>query len=195
LASEIIGKLAQANDLKGVIASRTSTMPTSSVKASMRRRAPRAIPRRIVVVKEEPPPDLGVGVIGGVPGGAVNGVVGGVLGGTNISSLPPPRLKTPPPRPTIIRVGGRVKPPQLISHAQPQYPVIAKLANVQGTVLIDAVIDQQGNVVQERAVSGPGLLIPAALQAVSQWKYEPTYLNGEPVSLATQITVEFRLYG
>ena len=51
---------------------------------------------------------------------------------------------------------------------------------------IDAVIDPHGNVVRAHAVSGPGLLIPAALAAVDRWKYAPTYLNGEPVSIAMQ---------
>jgi protein TonB len=60
-------------------------------------------------------------------------------------------------------------------------------------VIIDAVIDKTGNVVSEHAVSGPGLLVPAALSAVEQWKYKPTYLNGQAVDLAMQVTVNFQL--
>jgi protein TonB len=60
-------------------------------------------------------------------------------------------------------------------------------------VIIDAVIDEHGNVVQAHAISGPPMLIAAALQAVSQWKYQPTYLNGVAVSLAMHVTVSFHL--
>ena len=73
------------------------------------------------------------------------------------------------------------------------YPRLAKDARVQGVVDIDAVIDVHGNVVQARAMDGPGLLIDAALKAVSQWKYEPTYLNGQPYPVDLVIQVTFSL--
>jgi protein TonB len=60
-------------------------------------------------------------------------------------------------------------------------------------VIIDAVLDEHGNVVEMKAVSGPPLLIQAALDAVSRWKYEPTYLNDEPVPVQLNVTVTFRL--
>ncbi len=62
-------------------------------------------------------------------------------------------------------------------------------------MVVDAVIDSEGNVVKAHAVSGPGLLIPAALSAVEQWKYAPTYLNGVAVSIAMNVTVDFNLHG
>jgi protein TonB len=96
-------------------------------------------------------------------------------------------------KPGIVRVGGNVKPPQLVQNVQPQYPTVARMAHVQGNVVIDAVIDKTGNVVSAHAISGPGLLVPAALDAVHQWKYKPTYLNGEPVDLAMEVTVNFQL--
>lgn len=71
--------------------------------------------------------------------------------------------------------------------------MIAKQAQIQGTVVIDAVIDEHGNVVQAHALSGPPLLIPAALQTVIQWKYQPTYLNGEAISVAMHLDVHFVL--
>jgi hypothetical protein len=60
-------------------------------------------------------------------------------------------------------------------------------------VVIDAIIDTQGNVVQARAVSGPGLLISAARQCVTNWKYEPTLLNGEPTAVEMHMVVNFVL--
>jgi protein TonB len=65
-------------------------------------------------------------------------------------------------------------------------------AHIHGTVVVDAIIDERGNVVQARAVSGHPLLIAAALRAVLQWKYEPTSLNGQPISVELQVLVNFR---
>jgi periplasmic protein TonB len=127
-------------------------------------------------------------ILGGVAGGVPGGVVGGLLGGTGTAPGPPA-----PPKQDIVRVGGNVKAPALLQKIQPEYPPVAKSAHVEGTVVIDAVIDKNGNVMSEHAVSGPGLLIPAALNAVHQWKYSPTYLNGQPVDLAMQVTVDFKL--
>ena len=64
---------------------------------------------------------------------------------------------------------------------------------MQGAVIVDAVIDEHGTVVEARVVSGPPLLIQAAMDAVRQWKYEPTYLNDEPVPVQLNVTVQFRL--
>jgi len=69
-----------------------------------------------------------------------------------------------------LRVGGEVKAPHTIFAPQPEYPVLAKQARLQGVVQIEAIIDEHGNVVQMKAVSGSGILIPAAMRAVAQWK-------------------------
>lgn len=157
--------------------------------------APTSIPKRVVVFKEQAlPPDPGtIGVIGGVPGGIPGGQAGGVLGGiigsTGGAIAPPP----PPAEKRIVRIGGDLKPPRQIYAPQPAYPVIAKQAQIQGTVVIDAVIDEHGNVVQARALTGPPLLIPAALAAVAQWRYQPTYLNGQAISVAMHVEVHFML--
>jgi protein TonB len=91
----------------------------------------------------------------------------------------------------IMRVGGNLKPPRLIYHPAPAYPVLAKAAKIQGTVTIDAVIDEKGDVVEARVLSGPPLLIPAALQAITSWRYEPTSLNGEPIEVQMHVEVNF----
>jgi periplasmic protein TonB len=159
--------------------------------------APTAIPKHAVILKEAPlPPEPeGPGVVGGVPGGIPGGQTGGVLGGiigSGKSSLIP--VAPPPPaEKRIVRIGGNLKPPRQVFAPQPEYPVIAKQAHIEGTVVIDAVIDERGNVVQAHVLSGPPLLIPAAMQAVVQWKYQPTVLNGEPISVAMHVEVHFVL--
>jgi periplasmic protein TonB len=154
--------------------------------------APAVIPAKIKIVADEAPPDLGVGVPGGVPGGVAGGVLGGIIGGVadNSRMIAPPA----PSARRILRVGGNVKPPVPILTPQPRYPAIALAAHIEGLVVIDAIIDEQGNVVQARAIEGPPLLIAAALDAVADWKYQPTYLNGQAVALRTHIEVNFRLH-
>jgi TonB family protein len=66
---------------------------------------------------------------------------------------------------------------------------------MQGTVVIDAIVDEQGNVVEAKIVSGPSLLIGSAPEAVRKWKYEPTYLNDQPVPVQRNVTVTFRWTG
>ncbi len=131
------------------------------------------------------------GVPGGLPGGLLGGVAGGTPGGTGLAAPPPPPEPAAPGGP--LQVGGAVKPPHLIFAPQPEYPILAKQARIQGVVQIDAIIDPSGNVVQERAVSGSGVLVAAALDAVKQWKYEPTYLNGKPYPVELGVNVTFRL--
>lgn len=158
--------------------------------------APSAVPTKIAMLKEEAlPPDIGaVGVEGGVPGGVAGGQVGGVLGGIlqeGAKKYQPIAPPTAPAKP--VRVGGNIRPPRVVFSPQPDYPTLAKQAKVQGDVLINAIIDEQGNVVELKAVSGHPLLIHAALQAVSKWKYQPTILNGTPVAVELIVTVTFRL--
>ena len=83
----------------------------------------------------------------------------------------------------------------LVKQAQPVYPHMAQIAGVQGDVVLQAMIDREGNIVQLQAVSGHPMLVPAALDAVRQWRYRPYRLNGEPVEVETQITVRFILSG
>ena len=165
--------------------------------------APIAIPKAVQMPRsiEEPSSEgaMGVpgGVVGGVPGGEIGGILGGVLGGAGLSAPPPP-APAPTPAPASapsgpLRVGGEVKPPHVIFAPQPEYPLLAKQARIQGVVAIEAIIDEHGNVIQVHAVGGPGVLIPAALKAVGQWKYEPTYLNGEPYPVSLTVEVTFHL--
>ena len=157
--------------------------------------APRYIPEKVAVIKEEPISDsdlAGVvgGVPGGVPGGQMSGGIGGVIGGvlnTAVAVPPPAKPKAP------IRVGGHIRAPKLIYRPDLNYPILAKQAHVSGVVVIDAVLDEQGNVIEMKIVSGPPLLYAAALNQVKQWKYEPTYLNDVPISVQMIINVIFQL--
>ena len=159
--------------------------------------APTVIPKRVAILKEEPlPPDTGTdgivgGVPGGIPGGQVGGVLGGIIGGTGAN--PVAKVGPPPPVKRIVRIGGDLKPPRQIYGPPPEYPTIAKQAHIEGTVVVDAVIDEQGNVVQAHVISGPGLLMAAALRTVATWKYQPTQLNGEPISVEMRVEVHFVL--
>ena len=120
----------------------------------------------------------------------MGGVLGGILGGiptTATRGPAPPAGKVRAP----IRVGGHVRAPRVILQPEPLYPVLARQARIQGDVVIDAVIDKTGSVLEMKVVSGPPLLVPAALAAVRTWKYEPTFLNDEPIDVQLIVTVHF----
>lgn len=158
--------------------------------------APTVIPKKVSMIKEEElPPDVGnVGVVGGVQGGiaggSANGVLGGIIGG--VGNMPPPPKTAGPSR---IRVGGNVQQASLIRQVQPSYPPLAKAAHVSGTVVLHAIIAKDGTIEHLEFQSGPAMLMTAAMDAVRQWRYKPTMLNGEPVEVDTQITVVFTLGG
>lgn len=92
-----------------------------------------------------------------------------------------------------MRVGGRLKPPRAIVQLPPEYPPLARQARIEGQVQIDAVLDEQGNVIEMKVVSGPPLLYQAALGALKKWKYQPTYLNDQPIPVQMLVTVTFVL--
>lgn len=92
-----------------------------------------------------------------------------------------------------ISVGGKVQESNLINKVLPVYPALAKSVRLQGHVILDVVIGTDGTVQELKLVSGHPLLAPAAMQAVKQWTYKPTMLNGEAVTVATQVDVNFSL--
>jgi periplasmic protein TonB len=114
-------------------------------------------------------------------------------------TLPTPTapLVPPPPPPTIkatpYRQGGKAQAAMLIHQVRPKYPPLARTTRTEGVVLLDAVIDKEGRIQSLRVISGHPLLTQAALDAVKQWRYRPTLLNGEPVEVSTTITVTFTL--
>ena len=83
----------------------------------------------------------------------------------------------------------------LIRKVQPDYPPLARSVRIQGQVVLQAVISKQGSIENLRLLSGHPMLVPAAIEAVRQWRYRPYILNNEPVEVETQITVNFSLAG
>lgn len=99
--------------------------------------------------------------------------------------------------PHRIQVAGNVEQAGLLPGCQviPQYPSEAKSNHVEGTVVLHAIIDKDGEVREVQPVKGPQVLIQPAVQAVKRWRYRQTLLNGEPVEVDTMITVIFKLGG
>jgi len=157
-------------------------------------RTPTKIPKKIEMLKEDdtPPPNTaGVmgGVPGGVPGGSMGGVIGGIIGATSTTVVP--KVQTP----QRIRVSQGVSEGLLVHQVRPQYPPLARAARIQGAVVLQAVIGKDGTIQNLHLVSGHPMLTQSAIEAVKQWRYKPYFLNGEPVEVDTQITVNFTLAG
>jgi protein TonB len=115
-------------------------------------------------------------VVGGVVGGTPGGVVGGV------------------PDEAPLRVGGDVSRPEIISQVKPVYTELARRARVTGTVIVEAIIDQQGNVTNARVLKGlPMGLDRAAVEAVQKWRFKPALLAGKPVKVYYVLTVNFQV--
>jgi TonB family protein len=106
-------------------------------------------------------------------------------------------IPTAPPAPEPegpIRVGGDVQPPDKIFAPSPQYTEIARKARIQGVVIVEAIIDKQGNVTNVKILKGlPMGLDTAAVDAVQKWRFKPATLNGKPVAVIYNLTVNFRL--
>jgi periplasmic protein TonB len=128
------------------------------------------------------------GEVDGVTGGVVGGVTGGVTGGTgSVLSIEPMQAAARGP----FRVGGEIDPPRKIKYVLPVYPLPARKARVVGNVLIEATIGVDGRVHNARVVNSIAVLDQAALDAVRQWEFEPTRLNGVAVAVTMVIKVAF----
>ena len=147
--------------------------------------APVEPPREIAA--EAPPVDLGGESFEGVPGG----VIGGIAGGLEPLAPPPP---PPPPEPRKpVRVGGVIKEPALVYRVDPIYPGVAISANIQGTVILEALVDEEGHVASLKVLRSVPVLDKPARDAVKQWRYSPVSLNGRPEKFILTVAVTFRL--
>jgi periplasmic protein TonB len=163
--------------------------------------APRAIPKFIDPIVESEPivevrGDSSGRAHGDVTGlGSLQGIPFRVPVPTQQTFVPEPPSLGPPVERSRTRIiqGGDVQQAKLIQQVKPLYPQLARSARVQDTVVLEAIISRDGNVERLRVLSGHPWLIPAALEAVQQWRYRPTLLNGEPVEVLTQVTVNFTL--
>jgi periplasmic protein TonB len=105
------------------------------------------------------------------------------------SAPPPPKPKQTGP----LRVGGNVQAARLVNKVTPIYPPLARQTRISGIVRLHAIISKDGAIKELEVVSGHPLLQQAALDAVRQWRYQPTLLNGDPVEVDTTIDVIFSL--
>jgi len=155
--------------------------------------APTKIPKDIKQVKDDAPPPSQMAGVAGMAGmgGGTGGVLGGVMGG--IGTGPPVIARAAPKGP--VRVSSGTMAGALISQPQPVYPPIAKAAHVQGMVILHAIISKQGTIENLNVVTGNPMLVGAAKDAVSRWRYKPYLLNGEPTEVDTTITVNFTFTG
>jgi len=156
--------------------------------------APSYVPKAVVAIPDAAPPaeafaGMPGGVSGGIPGGQVGGVLGGVMNGV---PAPAPVVAAQGPK-TPVRIGGSVKPPRLLFGPAPVYPILARQGRIQGIVVIEAIIDEHGNVVQQKLISGHPLLVQAAMKALSERKYEATVLDGEPTPVDLRVEITFHM--
>lgn len=117
----------------------------------------------------------------------------GVMGFPGGSAPAPPVVAPPKPKSGPIRISAGVATGRLLAPIRPIYPAIAKEARIEGTVVVEAVISREGGIERLEAISGPPMLVQAAMNAVAQARYEPYKLNGEPVEVETTINIVFRL--
>ena len=181
----------------GTQASRRATRSASSDDIL---KAPLSIPPTIAQIHDEPLPpaqfpSTSIGVPGGIydgqPSAALDPVLQNIL--RKAMPQPPPPQMSKAGQPLRIRPGGNVIPPKLIYQPKPDYPQLARMARIEGAVELEAVISKEGTIEELKVLRGHPLLVKAALEAVRQWRYQPTLLNGEPIEVVTEITVNFRL--
>lgn len=121
------------------------------------------------------------------PAGLPSGVIGGTLDAPPLPPSAVPAVDRP------IRVGGSVQAARILEKVTPVYPKEAIEERISGVVTLEAIIDKEGSIRGLVLVDGHPLLAPAAIEAVSQWRYQPTVLNGAPVEVQTSIAVRFNL--
>jgi periplasmic protein TonB len=156
-------------------------------------KAPEVQPMEIPQEIPKPSNNGAVGVEGGVEGGIEGGEAGGVVGGIP-GGVPGPTPVPEPEQEAPIRIGGPVIAPVRVKVVNPVYSEIARKARVQGPVILEAIIDKQGNVTDVRVLRGlPMGLSQAAAEAVRKWKYQPATMFGKPVSVYLTVTVQFTL--
>lgn len=158
--------------------------------------APARVPAHVDMTPDAPePPAIGwAGNLAALSGpGAVPGLPVDVIPDSAPKPAPPkPHARTDAPH-APIRVGSGVQAANLMFGPKPVYPALAKAARVQGTIRLQATIATDGSIKNLKLISGPPLLVNAAMDAVRRWQYRPTLLNGSPVEVITDIEVNFTL--
>ncbi len=139
-------------------------------------------------IEPEPPAAVRMdeGVLGGVPGGITAGIVGGIPGSVVGLSAPPPPVSHQP-----VRIGGQIQAPALVHRVEPIYPLIAQMSKIDGVVILEAIVGENGHVRSVKVLRGQPLLVKAALDAVEQWQYEPLRLDGTPAAFELTVSLWF----
>jgi len=153
--------------------------------------SPPSIPHQIRMIDEiEPPPQVSYTTTAGVDGGTGNGSRQGVWDSISesLSHVAPPAVLGKSSFRTSSMLQG-----SLLRRVDPVYPPLARSARIQGQVVLAAIISKAGTIQHLQVLSGHPMLVNAALDAVSQWRYRPYVLNGEVIEVETQITVNFKL--
>jgi protein TonB len=182
------------------VGTQASPRATRGVSSDAILKAPPSIPPTIAQIHDEPLPPaelvpMSIAVPGATPGGQYDGARDAVwrkILGTATPEPPPPQ-RSKAALPVRIRVGGIVSAARLIYQPKPEYPEIAKMTRTEGAVEFEAVIGKDGTIEELKVLRGHPLLVKAALEAVRRWRYQPTLLNGEPIEVVTEITVNFKL--
>ncbi len=152
-------------------------------------RAPTAIPDKVALVIETGTPVLTPTAVAGDGGSGIGGG-DGLFGLDGIPGMIPTEAPLLPPP---IRIGGNIQNARITNKVAPVYPEKAILENVSGVVKLEAIIDIHGAIRDLTLMEGHPMLVPAAIEAVSQWRYRPTRLNGLRVEVVTLIDVRFNL--
>jgi len=148
---------------------------------------PLEAPQGVQEEVDRPPTLTIVGVPGGLPIVGTGVAFTGVTNNATLSIAPPPAVVQP------RRPGGDIQPPERIVYTAPMYPAVAQAARIEGTVILEAVIDAQGIVQNVTVLRSMPLLDRAAIVAVQQWRYRPTRLNGVAIPIVMSVTVTFSM--
>lgn len=127
------------------------------------------------------------GIEGGIEGGIPGGIAGGFVGGFEIPPPPPPAARVP------VRIGGQILQPALLHRVEPVYPDIAVAAHLEGTVILEAVVDEEGRVEHVRVLRSVKFLDSVAMDAVRQWRYRPLLLNDIASPFVLTVVLTFSL--
>jgi protein TonB len=157
---------------------------------------PNPFPAPVTIVEIQRVEGTGDAPIPDLPEGPyIPGAVPVTEGGRTLPPVEPPRIAQPAQQEKHpVKLSEGVVEAQMISRIEPQYPTIAIQTKTEGTVRLHAIISRDGRITSLDVLSGHPFLVKAALDAVRQWRYRPTLLNGEPVEVETSITVIFRLH-
>lgn len=208
IAAAIVGPLMATGVLPDVRGQLTAIMPVDIELPAIAVPAPAGRPRptrnqnaapidapTAISEEVEPPPQTGFGPVSDIPlPDGLIGVPNGVPWVPGGDPAPGPIVAPPPAAPQKpLRTGGVITAPHRIVAASPVYPAVAQAARVEGDVILDAIIDTNGTVRDVRVLRSVRLLDQAAIDAVKQWRYKPTLLNGVPVRIIMTVTISFRL--